>query len=103
MGLSPGDSAVSSTTDPEKNLEPSFPPLTPVHSSGSTFGEALDAEASITRPPPDTPVDPEKGGDPGPPPNGGFQAWLQVVMALSPTYASARPDKTSAWIFLSFL
>ena len=79
MGSSPADSAESSTTDPEKNLESSFPPLTPVHSSGSTLGEALDAEASITRPPPDTAVDSEKGEDPGPPPNGGFPAWLQVI------------------------
>ena len=72
MGLSP-------STDPEKNFEPSFPHLTPVHSTGSTLAEALDAEASITRPPPDTSVDPEKGDDPGPPPNGGFQAWLIVL------------------------
>ncbi len=77
MGLSPGLERTPS--DPEKNFEPPFAPLTPVHSSGSTIAETLDAEASITRPPPDRPVDPEKVDDPGPPPNGGFAAWLQVL------------------------
>ena len=78
MGLSPGFDSTASN-DVEKSFQKSFPPLTPVHSSGSTLAEALDAEASITRPPPDTAVDSEKGEDPGPPPNGGFQAWLQVL------------------------
>ena len=54
-------------------------------SSGSTLDETLDAEANIqppgnTDPSPAVVVElsPGKNAVPGPPPNGGFQAWLQV-------------------------
>ena len=48
----------------------------------STFEEALDAQANIEPPVPgDAPIGltKEKSLDPGPPPNGGFAAWLQVA------------------------
>ena len=61
--------------DPEKLL----PHLTPVISSTSTVEQAIDAEAGFTNaaatPATVTKVETEIG----PPPNGGFQAWLQVV------------------------
>jgi hypothetical protein len=41
--------------------------------------EALDAEANIDAPAPATNSTPEQSSDPGPPPNGGFAAWLQVA------------------------
>ena len=47
----------------------------------STFEEALNAQANIEPPiPGGAPnVTREKSLDPGPPPNGGFAAWLQVA------------------------
>ena len=68
------------SSDPEKQLGDTLPHLTPVYSSGSTVEEALDAEANVAPPDPVTTVDTEKSDDdPGPPPNGGFKAWLQVL------------------------
>jgi hypothetical protein len=69
-------------SDPEKSL----PRLTPIPSNTSTIDEAIDAEAGLSNE-----ADPRRQGaaadkasggddrDPGPPPNGGFKAWLQVA------------------------
>ena len=53
-------------------------PTSRVVSRESTMDEALDAEANIEA---ITATDSktEKTSDPGPPPNGGFAAWLQVA------------------------
>ena len=64
--------------DPEKSLNAAFPQLTTVPGSGSTLEDALDAEANVHIPHGPA-TDAEKQDDPGPPPNGGFQAWLQVL------------------------
>lgn len=66
------------THDPEKNLAR----LSPVPSATSTVESALDAEAGLgNEPSPGTPVTTKDhdADDPGPPPNGGFKAWLQVA------------------------
>lgn len=47
--------------------------------TGSTLSEALDAEANITPEDVQPPQGSEKYEDPGPPPNGGAKAWLQVL------------------------
>lgn len=62
--------------DPEKD---SLPPLTQVRSSRSAVEDVLGAEANIS---PAEPVERQKEvnpDDPGPPPNGGVKAWLQVA------------------------
>lgn len=69
----------SSPTDPEKLLEPPLPHLTPVYSSGSTIGDALDAEANLPPAGAAPSTDAEKSDELGPPPDGGWQAWLQVL------------------------
>jgi hypothetical protein len=73
----PGGTTSTNRTDPEK----SFARLTPIPSSTSTVEEAIDAEAGFTNVPPtqSAGVKTADGDDPGPPPNGGFQAWLQVA------------------------
>jgi hypothetical protein len=45
----------------------------------SVVNEALDAEANITAEDLQPPQVSEKFEDQGPPPNGGLQAWLQVL------------------------
>jgi hypothetical protein len=45
----------------------------------SVVNEALDAEANITAEDLQPPQGSEKFEDQGPPPNGGLQAWLQVL------------------------
>lgn len=47
--------------------------------TGSTLSEALDAEANITPEDLQPPQGSDKFEDPGPPPNGGLKAWLQVL------------------------
>jgi hypothetical protein len=62
--------------DPEKSLSP----LHPVPSTTSTVDEAIDAEARYATNPPAGPTSSKiDDNDPGPPPDGGFQAWLQVA------------------------
>ena len=45
----------------------------------STLEEALDAEANITPEEANQPSVVEKSNDPGPPPDGGLTAWVQVA------------------------
>jgi hypothetical protein len=54
-------------------------PASRVISKESVIDEALDAEANIERPTTATVSTTEKTSEPGPPPNGGFTAWLQVT------------------------
>jgi hypothetical protein len=54
-------------------------PASEVITKDSATDEALDAEANIDAPSQVTESPPEKSSDPGPPPNGGFAAWLQVA------------------------
>ena len=77
--FAPANESSTTTPDPEKHLGQPLPPLTPVYSSGSTLEDALDAEANIPPADPFTTNETEKSEDIGPPPNGGFQAWLQVA------------------------
>jgi hypothetical protein len=63
----------------DHDAEKSLSPLHPVPSSTSTVEEALDAEAGYVRPPSGGTPPKSDDNDPGPPPNGGFQAWLQVA------------------------
>ena len=65
--------------DAEKDSANSLPVLTQVRSGRSAVEDALDAEANVS---PAEPVEPQKevnSDDPGPPPNGGVKAWLQVA------------------------
>lgn len=72
-----------------KTIKHAYPPhasrLVPVRTHSSTFSQALDAEANISHsPPPEqvniaNPNEKINDDDPGPPPNGGFYAWLQVL------------------------
>ena len=62
----------------EKSLNVPFPHLEPVQSSGSTLQDAIDAEANVNIPQVPATAS-EKVDDQGPPPNGGFKAWLQVL------------------------
>lgn len=70
---------------PQKSLDPSFTTLSPVHSHTSALDQAIDAEAGLSSdnnssPSPQTPkVGGDYHEDPGPPPNGGAKAWLQVA------------------------
>jgi hypothetical protein len=50
-----------------------------VISKESVMDEALDAEANMEPPTAATVSTTDKTGEPGPPPNGGFAAWLQVA------------------------
>lgn len=68
--------------DKEPHVERDFPTsrLAP-HRTESAVSIAMDAEANLS---PSLPVELteatlEKQSDPGPPPNGGWQAWLQVL------------------------
>jgi MFS family permease len=81
MRISQEPPSVTYSTKPEKkgHCDAPRPELTTVYSSGSTLEDALDAEANIAPTHPVTSTDSEKTDDPGPPPNGGFQAWLQVA------------------------
>ena len=45
----------------------------------SAVEDALDAEANIEGPTTATNTTVDRTSDPGPPPNGGFAAWLQVL------------------------
>lgn len=65
--------------DPEKGNDPTFSRLTPVPSSTSTVEEAIDAEAGFANAPAVSVASKDEAEDPGPPPNGGAQAWLQVL------------------------
>lgn len=69
----------SEPTEPKSQLDLPLPHLEPVYSTSSTIDDALDAEANYAPGPPTTATDPEKENDPGPPPNGGSRAWLQVA------------------------
>jgi hypothetical protein len=62
----------------EKFLSPEHRPntLTHTYSSGSTLQDAIDAEANITAV---TSGGLQKSKSPGPPPDGGAYAWLQVL------------------------
>jgi len=62
----------------EKDLEAHLPHLQQI-STRSTMDEALDAEANFSPPEVVGAEDREKDSDPGPPPNGGYYAWLQVA------------------------
>jgi hypothetical protein len=77
MALDTDSVPPSGVHDPEKFYDSTLPPLSPVYSSASTLEDSLDVEANISAPAQST--DPEKSDDPGPPPNGGFHAWLQVL------------------------
>lgn len=69
---------VDDAHDPEKNLAR----LTPVPSATSTVNSALDAGAGLDNLPPagePATTKDHDADDPGPPPNGGFKAWLQVA------------------------
>jgi hypothetical protein len=48
-------------------------------SKESAMDEALDAEANMELPTTATISTTDKTSEPGPPPNGGFAAWLQVA------------------------
>ena len=48
-------------------------------SKESVIDEALDAEANMEAPTTATVSTTDKTSEPGPPPNGGFAAWLQVA------------------------
>lgn len=65
--------------DVPHNPEKDFARLTPVPSATSTVDEALDAEARLPVGEPAAPNKSNDDSDPGPPPNGGFKAWLQVA------------------------
>jgi hypothetical protein len=54
-------------------------PASQVISKELAVDEALDAEANIELPTTATASTIEKASEPGPPPNGGFAAWLQVT------------------------
>ncbi len=54
-------------------------PVSRTISIESTLTEALNAEANIEPPAIGAELTSEKSADPGPPPNGGFKAWLQVA------------------------
>jgi hypothetical protein len=54
-------------------------PVSRVITNESAMDEAIDAEANIEAPTTATDSTTEKTSDPGPPPNGGFAAWLQVA------------------------
>jgi hypothetical protein len=71
------DTTTSITPEPKSHLD--LPRLEPVYSTASTIDEALDAEANYNAPAPLETIVSEKEHDPGPPPNGGFRAWLQVA------------------------
>lgn len=59
--------------------EKSLARLSPVVSSTSTVEEAIDAEAGLANQPVCEVTTAKSEDDPGPPPNGGFKAWLQVA------------------------
>jgi hypothetical protein len=54
-------------------------PVSQVISNESAIEKALDAEANMEPPTTATVSRTEKTSEPGPPPNGGFAAWLQVT------------------------
>ena len=54
-------------------------PASQVISKESVMDEALDVEANMEPPITATVSTTEKTSEPGPPPNGGFTAWLQVT------------------------
>ena len=54
-------------------------PASRVTTRESAMDEALDAEANIELAVPAKGSAVEETADPGPPPNGGFAAWLQVA------------------------
>lgn len=55
--------------------------LTPARSNVSVVEESIDAEAGFAEKSPPVVVGAQQAesDDPGPPPNGGAQAWLQVL------------------------
>jgi hypothetical protein len=53
-------------------------PVSPAISKELVMDEALNAEANMELPTTATVSTTEKTSEPGPPPNGGFAAWLQV-------------------------
>ena len=63
----------------EVAAEPHHVPVSRAMSIESALTEALDAEANIEPAGVGGDLTREKSADPGPPPNGGFQAWLQVA------------------------
>ena len=68
-------------TDPEKEGGCILPPVSRVESllcEATYQEEALDAQANIPHLPAIGPTA-EKDQSPGPPPNGGWYAWLQVL------------------------
>jgi len=67
--------------DPEKTAGPILNNnhIASRRNSESTLEEALDAEANIGPLQDVEVVNGEKNTEPGPPPNGGREAWLQVV------------------------
>jgi hypothetical protein len=74
--------AMGHAEEPEKNGAESDAngfPASRLTTTESAMDEALDAEANIELPTTATDSTTEKTSDPGPPPNGGFVAWLQVA------------------------
>ena len=72
---------MGSSGEPEKALERSLEahlPRLERTSTESTLNEALDAEANYSQLQA-VGADEQKFLDPGPPPNGGYYAWLQVA------------------------
>ncbi|KAL6251382.1 hypothetical protein RBB50_001591 [Rhinocladiella similis] len=83
MSSTTGDYDVEKELQVDKGLRPSRNrPNTALDRTESNISRALDAEANIDTSPPDEsaiPISNEKNDEPGPPPNGGFNAWLQVL------------------------
>lgn len=73
-----GNMVMAAEKDVEANGAAALAPLQPI-STGSTLEEALDAAANVDIPQTAFPNASEKPSDLGPPPNGGFHAWLQVA------------------------
>jgi hypothetical protein len=73
--------AMNTSAETEKGSILEVPNGAPLRrlATGSTLSVALDAEANITPEDLQRPQDSEKFQDPGPPPNGGLKAWLQVL------------------------
>ncbi|KIV78901.1 hypothetical protein PV11_06503 [Exophiala sideris] len=73
------DKSIEENTNPHASRQ--RPDLT-LHRTESAFSRALDAEANIDDSPTEdgpVPISEKNGHDPGPPPNGGLTAWLQVL------------------------
>lgn len=83
MSSTTGDYEVEKDLQLDKNLHSSkIRPNNALDRTESNISRALDAEANIDTLPPEesaVAITNERKDEPGPPPNGGFHAWLQVV------------------------